>query len=187
MLMMLLTDPCFDLLLGLYLFNFIISVVQIMRLKHLVFEGSLSAHRLLPHFFLLSDLFLLLFESLVFSLVEKRSPHFLPTFLNLFQQVKLTHLLHELLILFLLHCYLLFFEFQLPLLLLLSPLISVILFYLLYKQSTFHTSTSTVLSCPVLDQKLTKHKVLLLCCLQFHITLPLTQYLYLPHEMTFNH
>jgi hypothetical protein len=129
-------------------------------------KSSPSAQVLLSYLLLSSEFLLLFAQSLILPFVEKWSTHFLAASLNLFHQVELAHLLYKLLVLLLLLSDLLFFKLHLALLLFLSSLISIILLYLLDKESALHTPTSAVLPSTVLNQELSKRKVLLLSCLE---------------------
>lgn len=125
-----------------------------------LFPGSVGSTSHSSHFFLQSGLLLLLPMSLVLSLVKKGTSHFLFALLNLLKQVQLAHLLDQVLVLLLLLCDLLLFELLLSLLLFQVSLGLFILLNLLNKETTPHTTLSTVLSSAVLDQESPERVVL---------------------------
>lgn len=118
--------------------------------------SAISATTHAPHLLLKPCIFLFFSMSLIFSLVKEGSTHFLLAFLYLFKQVKLAHLLHQLLILFLLLCDLLLLKFLLSLLLLQVSLSFFMLFHLLNEETTLEAPRSAVLTSTVLDEEATK-------------------------------
>jgi len=85
------------------------------------------------HLLLFPQLLLLLSEPLVFAFVEEGSSQLLSTTLYLLHKVELTHLVYQLLVLFLLRCNFLFLKLLLPLLLFRLSGSPLILFNRLYE------------------------------------------------------